>query len=124
MAVQTENPSVVETQQSDSNAPNGINPRVQFGIGRLMVMTAAVAVIMTISIRINAPLIAQGLLAGYLFFFAIWAIVRGPSVLADLGYLNRRRRQLKQQREDLERELKQARHRLAVMPSEKEIGDR
>ena len=77
----------------------------QFGIGRLMVLTAAVAVIMSVAVRLNAPRIAQGLLVGYLFFFALWAVMRGPRVYADFVDLNRRRRQIKQRRSDLEREL-------------------
>ncbi len=76
----------------------------QFGIGRLMVLTASVAVIMSLAVRLNAPRIAQGLLVGYLLFFALWAVMRGPRVYADFVDLNRRRRQIKQQRSDLERE--------------------
>jgi hypothetical protein len=89
----------------DSGDGDAKRPRGQFGIGRLMVLTTVVAVIMTIAVRINAPQVAQGLLVGYLLFFAFWAVIRGPSIYADLTDINKRRRQIKQRRSDLEREL-------------------
>lgn len=74
-----------------------------------MLLTSVVAVIMTIAIRINAPKIAQGLFAGYLVFFGFWIVIRGPRVFAELMDVNARRRQLKQRRTDMERELIQLR---------------
>jgi len=88
-----------------------------------MVLTALVAVIMTIAVRINAPKIAQGLLAGYLILFALWVVMRGPSVIADLADVNKRRRQLQQRRSDLQREVMQLRQgRESQLPESKTTG--
>ncbi len=92
-------------EPEDGSEGSSNRPRGQFGIGRLMVLTAVVAVIMTIAVRLNAPKIMQGLLVGYLFFFAIWAVIRGPSVYADLVDVSAKRRRILRKRRDLEREL-------------------
>jgi hypothetical protein len=106
------------TQRQDIEPSDSKKTRMQFGIGRLMVLTATVAVIMTIAVRINAPKIAQGLLVGYLFFIAIWAVVRGPGVVSGLADVNQRRRQLKRRRIDLEREMQQRIHCRESKPTE------
>jgi len=85
------------------------NNHVQFGIGRLMVLTSVVAFSMAISIRFHSPTVAQGIFAVYLMFVAGWAVVRGPSILAGLVDVNNKLRQVKVQRAELERELRQRR---------------
>ena len=83
--------------------------RIQFGIGRLMVVTTLVAFCMAISIRFHSPTVAQGIFAVYLMFVAGWADVRGPSIFAGLVEVNDKLRQVKVQREELEREIHQRR---------------
>lgn len=83
--------------------------RIQFGIGRLMVLTTLVAVCMAISVRFHSPTVAQGIFAVYLIFVAGWAVVRGPTLFADLVVVNKKLRQVKAQRAELERELHQRR---------------
>ena len=78
--------------------------RFQFGIGRLMVLTSIVALVMTVSIRISAPIIAQALFACYAIFMAGWAVMRGPKIVAELIEVNGKRKQVAQRREELMRE--------------------
>ena len=81
--------------------------RIQFGIGRLMVVTTLVAFCMAISIRFHSPTVAQGFLAVYLMFVARWAVVRGPTLFASLVYVNKKLRQIRGRRVELEQELHQ-----------------
>lgn len=74
-----------------------------------MILTSIVAIVMSISIRINAPRLTQGLFAGYLAFLAGWGIVRGPRVLSGLVAVNNKRRKLRERRAELEREFSQLR---------------
>lgn len=78
--------------------------RFQFGIGRLIILTSAVAVVMAVSIRLNAPQFAQWCFAGYLVFFVVWAVMRGPDLYAKIRDIRDRRRMLKQRRGELESE--------------------
>ena len=57
-------------------------PQFQFGIGRLMALTAAVAVVMAVSVKLDVPQFAQWCFAGYLVFFVGWAVMRGPNMYA------------------------------------------
>ena len=83
--------------------------RIQFGIARLMVLTTLVAFCMAIAVRLNSPTIAQGIFAVYLMFVAGWAVVRGPSVFANLVDVNNKLRQIRGRRVELEQELRQRR---------------
>ncbi len=83
--------------------------RIQFGIGRLMVVTTLVAFCMAISIRFDSPTVAQGIFAVYLMFVAGWVVVRGPSVFASLVEVNNKLRQIRGRRIELEQELHQRR---------------
>lgn len=83
--------------------------RIQFGIGRLMVVTTLVAFCMAISIRFDSPTVAQGIFAVYLMFVAGWVVVRGPSVFASLVEVNNKLRQIRGRRVELEQELHQRR---------------
>ena len=92
----------------------------QFGIGRLLVLTTAVAVVMAVSIRLDVPRFAQWCLAGYLVFFVVWVVMRGPDMYAKLRVAREQRRMLKQRRNELESEAAELRriielssHRLA-----------
>ena len=76
----------------------------QFGIGRLIVLTSAVAVVMAISVRLDAPQFAQWVFAGYLVFFVGWVVMRGPNMYAKLVEARGQRRQLKRRRSELETE--------------------
>ena len=78
----------------------------KFGIGRLMVLTSVVAIAMTISIRFHASILSQGLFAVYLVTLAGWAVIRGPTVVADLKEINSKRRKLQERRLELERDLR------------------
>ncbi len=77
---------------------------VQFGIGRLIILTSAVAVVMAVAIRLDVPQFAQWIFAGYLVFFVVWAVMRGPDMYAKILDARDRRRMLKQGRGDLESE--------------------
>jgi hypothetical protein len=76
----------------------------QFGIGRLIILTSAVAVVMAVSIRLDVPQVAQWMFAGYLAFFVGWAVMRGPDMYANLCVAREKRRKLKQHRSELESE--------------------
>jgi len=76
----------------------------QCGVGRLIILTSAVAVVIAVSIRLNVPQFAQWMFAGYLAFFAAWAVMRGPDMYAKLCVAREKRRKLKQRRGDLESE--------------------
>jgi len=74
----------------------------QFGIGRLIILTSAVAVVMAVSIRLDVPRLAQWVFAGYLAFFVGWAVMRGPNMYAKLRDARAKRRMLKQRRGELD----------------------
>ena len=80
------------------------NIRLQFGTRRLIALTSAVAVVMAMSIRIDAPALTQVVLAAYFMFFVGWAVMRGPSVYANLVEVGSLRRKLKDRRCELESE--------------------
>jgi len=77
---------------------------LQFGIGRLIILTSAVAVVMAVSIRLDVPQFAQLCFAGYLVFFVGWSVMRGPDMYAKLSDASKQRRKLKQRRDELESE--------------------
>jgi hypothetical protein len=93
------------------------NRRRQFGIRRLMVLTAAVAVVITISLRIDAPRLAQGVLAVYFISLVGWAVMRGPTVCANLAEVLEQRRQLKQRRIELESKAQELKRTRAITKS-------
>jgi hypothetical protein len=74
----------------------------QFGIGRLIILTSAVAVVMAVSMRIDASQFAQWILTGYLMFFVGWTVMRGPDMYAKIRETREQRRKLKQRRHELE----------------------
>jgi hypothetical protein len=76
----------------------------QFGTGRLIVLTSAVAVVLAVSIRLDVPQVVQWVLAGYLAFFVAWIVMRGPNIYAKLLAARNRRCWLDQRRSELERE--------------------
>ena len=78
--------------------------RFQFGIRRLFVLTFAVAVVVMISKSVFLPRFAQGLIAIYLLCLVGWAVMRGPTVYADLLELHRLRCKIKERRHKLEGE--------------------
>lgn len=80
------------------------NTQFQFGIRRLIILTSAVAVVMAVSVRLDAPQVAQWAFASYLAFFVGWAVMRGPNMYADFVETRARRRQLMQRRSELESE--------------------
>ena len=93
----------------------------QFGIGRLITLTSAVAVVMAVSIKLDVPQFAQWMLAGYLAFFVGWAVMRGPDMYAKLRDARERRRKLKQRRRELESEAAELRRtNKRAEPSENE----
>ena len=69
-----------------------------------MILTSAVAVIMAVSVQLDAPHVARWAFAGYLAFFAGWAVMRGPNMYTKLIESRDRRRKLKQRRGELESE--------------------
>ncbi|MEO8495930.1 MAG: hypothetical protein ABI614_12720 [Planctomycetota bacterium] len=81
----------------------------QFGIGRLIVLTSAVAVVMAVSIRIDAPQFAQWVFAAYFAMLVGWAVMRGPSVYAKIIEARSRRREVQQRRNELESEASELR---------------
>ena len=70
----------------------------QFGIRSLLILTTAVAVIIAMSIRIDAPTLFQALVAGYFIFFVGWMIMRVPTLYRNFSELRKRWRQLKRHR--------------------------
>jgi hypothetical protein len=89
----------------------------QFGIGRLIILTSAVAVVMAVSIRLDAPQFAQWCFAGYLAFFVGWAVMRGPEMYAKLCVAREKRRKLKQRRGELESEAAELRQTSKIAQS-------
>ncbi len=81
------------------------NIRFQFGIARLIILTTVIAVVIAISIRIDAPKLTQGIVAAYFLFVVVWVVMRGPTVAAGLTDVYRRRGKLKDRRAELEREV-------------------
>lgn len=59
---------------------------------------------MAVSIRLDAPQFAQWCFAGYLAFFVVWAVMRGPDMYAKLRDAREQRRKLKERRSELESE--------------------
>jgi hypothetical protein len=80
------------------------NSHFQFGIGRLIILMSAVAVVMAITVRLDAPQVAQWVFAGYLAFFVGWAVMSGPNMYAKLAEAREQRRMLQQRRSELESE--------------------
>ncbi len=76
----------------------------QFGTGRLIILTSAVAVVMAVSIRLDVPQFTQLVFAGYLAFFVGWLVMRGPNMYAKLAEARGERRTLKQRRSELQSE--------------------
>ena len=70
----------------------------QFGIGRLIILTTAVAVVMAVSIRLDVPQLAQWCFAGYLAFFVVWSVMRGPNMYAKLAEIRGQQRTVKRHR--------------------------
>ncbi len=81
----------------------------QFGIGRLIILTSAVAVVMAVSIRIDAPQFAQWVFAAYLLMFVGWAVMRGPSVYANVAEARDRNHKLMDRRSELDAEASELR---------------
>ena len=69
----------------------------QFGIRRLLLLTTAVAIIIALLIRIDAPLFVQAGAAA----FTSWIIMRGPRLVSIFSQLRKRSHQLAQQRATL-----------------------
>ena len=76
----------------------------QFGIGRLIILTSTVAVVMAVSVQLDAPQFARWVFAGYFAFFIGWAVMRGPNIYAKMVEARDRRHKLKQRRSELESE--------------------
>ena len=97
---------------------------LQFGIGRLIILTSAVAVVMAVSIRLDVPQFAQLCFAGYLVFFVGWSVMRGPDMYAKLRDARDRRRILNQRRSELESEAAELRRNSKIAePNENENAD-
>jgi len=77
----------------------------QFGIGRLLVLTTAVAGISALSVRIDVPWLFQSVVAGYFMFLAVWIIVRVPSLYGRFWELRKRSHQIAEYRLTLERDV-------------------
>ena len=93
----------------------------QFGIGRLLVLTSAVAIVMAVSIRLDVPRFAQWCLAGYLVFFVVWVVMRGPDMYAKLRVAREQRRMFKQRRDELESEAAELRRTNKIADNENGI---
>lgn len=94
----------------------------QFGIGRLIVLTSAVAVVMAVSIRIDAPQIAQWVFAAYFAVLVGWAVMRGPIAYAKIIEARNRRREVEQRRNELETEASEWRKNSKTAESVDEIN--
>ncbi len=91
-----------------SYAREANNDRFQFGIRRLMVLALAVAVVLSISVRIGTSPIPQVLFAVWLGSIVGWAIIRGPRVCAKLAAARLAILSIKERRAELEREARDA----------------
>lgn len=87
-----------------------------------MVLTSVVAIVTSILIRFEVPKIAQGLLSGYLIFLVVWAVLRGPNVLADMKASRMRRRELEHRRAELENEAAELRRRREIADADDKLG--
>jgi hypothetical protein len=76
----------------------------QYSIRRLMVLTTVVAIVVGVAWSFDFPELFRAALAVYFLTFAVWAVVRGPRLYADLRRLRAEHRRLAQRRARLERE--------------------
>ncbi len=99
----------------------------QFGIGRLLVLTTVVAIVIAISSRLNGSRLIQGLIVIYLVFFFGWIVMRGPNVIAGLVGFYKKRHRLKSRRKELETEITLIRRSADLSrshnESSKQVGD-
>jgi hypothetical protein len=95
----------------------------QFGIGRLMILTSAIAVVMAISIRIDAPQIAQWAFTVSLALMVAWMVMRGPGVYAKIIEARNRRRKGEQRRNELEAEATELRRNGEIADSGDETNN-
>jgi len=75
----------------------------------MLAVTTVVAFALGVVVALEIPFsnaVVQGCLAAYLVFFGVWAIIRGPHVWMELDDLSRRRRELREKRAAIERELR------------------
>ena len=86
-------------------SPDVKNVRFQFGIFRMIVLTTATALVLAVSIRIDAHRITQGIAGAYLLAVVYWLIMRGPIVFGRLADTYKRRGSIRVRRLELEREI-------------------
>jgi hypothetical protein len=75
----------------------------------MLVATTVVAIALGAVVALDVPFshpVVRSFLAVYLVFFGVWAAFRGPRVLLDLSDVAQRRRQLRDKRAALEREVR------------------
>src|SRR5262245_4622291 len=67
-------------------------PRFQFSIAGMLILTAIVAAIVAILTALDIPWrMLASLMGTYAVFFALWALVRGPTLYRNYRDLRRRR---------------------------------
>jgi hypothetical protein len=73
----------------------------QFSIVRLLVLTTAVAIVISVARALSITLPGQIVLGFYFGALAVWAVMRWPDVYASLLDVRRRRRAILKQRQAL-----------------------
>ena len=83
--------------------------KYQFGVGRLLALTAAVAVVTAVAVQFNRSQLAQAIGAVYLASLVVWLFMRGPTVYRNLADVRTRMQDMKRRRAALEKTLLESR---------------
>jgi hypothetical protein len=79
----------------------------QFTVRHLIGLTAAVAAVMAIAVRLNLDQLTKFTVGSYCIMLIVWASLRGPGLYAHWAELRGRRRRIIAQRRELKEELLQ-----------------
>jgi hypothetical protein len=85
-------------------------PQFQFSVASLLLTSTVLAVVLAIVAALDIPFsnpAVRGFLGSYFIFVAIWTVIRGPRVFGNLSDVARRRRELRDKRSTIERELRE-----------------
>jgi len=76
--------------------------RFQFGLGRILVLTTVSAVAAAIAASMEAPLVFQAIVAGYLILMATYIVLRLPAACRGIMRRTPQWERLRRRRSDLE----------------------
>ncbi len=83
----------------------------QFTVRHLIGLTAAVAAVTAIAVRLNLDHLTKFTVGGYCIMLIVWVSLRGPGLYAHWAELRGRRRRIIAQRRELKEELLQQKPR-------------